>query len=102
LRRGAKPGRLQWTDRNEEIEMRSEAAMLPPSCAAADRSVALAPSGLLKGVRDWLGRRSCDARDRYLSQAVDHVDLELRVRAWQDQELRDARLSCGGVWLWPE
>ena len=31
---------------------------------------------------------TADARERYLSQAVDHADLENRIRAWDVHEAR--------------
>ena len=67
--------------------------ILPPALSTA---AAEAPSPSVHGafqravaaLTQFIAADTADARERYLSQSVDHQDFESRVRAWEAHEAR--------------
>jgi hypothetical protein len=85
--------------RTEEIEMHPHTA----AGLTADRIDAEFPamhlSGLIKSMRRWLQGAVGHPRGDDISQAVDHVDLESRTRAWDENRRVEAHLFCVGIWF---
>jgi hypothetical protein len=69
------------------------------TATAAEQATQTASRGLLQLLRSWFTCSTSDERDGYLSQAVDHGDLEVRMRAWDAKQQRDASFFCGGSWM---
>jgi hypothetical protein len=45
-------------------------------------------SRIIRAAREWIRDLVLDERERYLSAACDHADLERRMRVWDEQEQR--------------
>ena len=45
-------------------------------------------SRIIRAVRQWISDLSLDERERYLSAAGNHDDLQKRMRVWDEQEQR--------------
>ena len=56
--------------------------------AVSGQPIERTASRIIRNIRQWISHLSLDMRERYLSAAGDHDDLEKRMRAWDEQEER--------------
>lgn len=55
---------------------------------ALDAAPAAPARGIIPALHEWIATWWLDPRERYLSAAHDHADLEFRLRAWDEREQR--------------
>lgn len=66
-----------------------------PSFAEKTRSMV---GRVASALREALALSGMHPRTRYLSQARDHVELEQRMRAWEECEARNSAMFRSGIY----
>lgn len=68
------------------FQRKSVTSRVAPRSAPVRLRAHLRSTRLLRALQRWWQRLWMDERTAYLSEATSHVDLEYRIRAWDDKQ----------------
>lgn len=79
---------------NHAITVQQPVAARPSLVAKARHAVRC----VVYALREALAVSGMHPRTRYLSQASNHVDLERRMRVWEEREARESSMFRNGIY----